>query len=162
MHNPLRPGISPFTVKDEALDLSGLEEHGRSQSVLGSLKVVEDPYNLGQKLYSYTIRGGDGERRCRKTAVSEEAAVSAVKAETAVSVETEAPEVPEAPGGYRWIRGIRWVRRNGGSGGNGGDGGAGETVDPADEGAMAGSIDNSGSDQAILGRQSMQLKQGDK
>ena len=54
-----KTGDITFTVKDEALDL-GLERTVDLGQVLGSLKVVEDPYNLGQKLYSYTIRGGDG------------------------------------------------------------------------------------------------------
>lgn len=77
-------------------------------------------------------------------------------------METEAPEVPEAPEvsvDPEVSVGPAETAVPGGNGGNGGDGGQEETVDPADRGGDGGSIDNSGSDQAILGRQSMQLKQ---
>lgn len=48
---------------------------------------------------------------------------------------------------------------NGGTGGDGGIGGAGGNGGSGGRGGDGGSIDNSKSDQAILGRQSMQLKQ---
>lgn len=52
-------GNMRFTIKDETLDL-GLNRTVNLAQVMGSLQVVEDPYNLGQKVYAYTIRGGDG------------------------------------------------------------------------------------------------------
>ena len=57
--NYFATGSLKFVIKEESLDM-GLNRVVDLANVMGSLQVVEDPFNLGKKYYAYTIRGGDG------------------------------------------------------------------------------------------------------
>ena len=154
-----KSGDITFTVKDEALDL-GLERTVDLGQVLGSLKVVEDPYNLGQKLYSYTVRGGDGGNG-GVGGSGGSGGTGGIGGKGGNG----------GLGGNGGTGGTGGIGGNGGSGGSGGDGGSGGTGGDGGiggaggnggsggRGGDGGNLDNTGSDQAILGRQSMQLKQ---
>ncbi len=154
-----KSGDITFTVKDEKLDL-GLERTVDLAQVLGSLKVVEDPYNLGQKFYSYTVRGGDGGNG-GVGGSGGSGGIGGIGGKGGNG----------GIGGNGGTGGTGGIGGNGGSGGSGGDGGnggtggdggiggAGGNGGSGGRGGDGGNLDNSGSDQAILGRQSMQLKQ---
>ncbi|MEI3181425.1 MAG: hypothetical protein V8S93_12945 [Lachnospiraceae bacterium] len=85
-------GPLKFTVKEESLDL-GLDRVVDLSMVMGSLQVVEDPYNLGQKYYS--IRSAEVTEVSEATAEMVEPEASVEPEEAAVSEVTEAQVVSE-------------------------------------------------------------------
>ncbi len=154
-----KSGDITFTVKDESLDL-GLERTVDLGQVLGSLKVVEDPYNLGQKFYSYTIRGGDGGNGGigGSGGSGGTGGIGGKGGDGGIGGNGGTG----GTGGIGGNGGSGGSGGTGGSGGNGGDGGIGGSGGNGGSGGRGGdggNLDNTGSDQAILGRQSMQLKQ---
>ena len=154
-----KSGDITFTVKDESLDL-GLERTVDLGQVLGSLKVVEDPYNLGQKLYSYTIRGGDGGNGgIGGSGGSGGTGGLGGKGGNGGIGGNGGTGGIGGIGGNGGSGGSGGTGGSGGNGGDGGTGGAGGNGGSGGRGGDGGSLDNTGSDQAILGRQSMQLKQ---
>lgn len=145
-------GKMKFTIKDETLDL-GLNRTVNLAQVMGSLQVVEDPYNLGQKVYAYTIRGGDG----GSGGIGGTGGTGGIGG-------------AGGRGGNGGIGGFGGNGGNGGSGGaggnggtggdggNGGSGGNGGNGGSGGNGGNGGDLDNSGQ-QAVQGRQSMGLRQ---
>ena len=146
-------GPLKFTVKEESLDL-GLDRVVDLSMVMGSLQVVEDPYNLGQKYYSYTIRGGNG-------GVGGDGGnggaggIGGAGGSGGIGGNGGTGGV----GGTGGIGGIGGAGGSGGDGGTGGRGGDGGNGGSGGAGGNGGNLDNSGYDQVIYGRQSMALKQ---
>ena len=140
-------GQLKFTLKDETLDL-GLDRVVDLAMVMGSLQVVEDPYNLGQKYYSYTIRGGNG-------------GIGGDGGNGGAGGVGGAGGIGGSggTGGTGGIGGAGGSGRNGGTGGSGCNGGDGGDGGSGGAGGNGGNLDNSGYDQVIYGRQSMALKQ---
>lgn len=153
--NYFENGTMRFTIKDETLDL-GLNRTVDLAQVMGSLQVVEDPYNLGQKVYAYTIRGGDGGA----------GGIGGIGGAGGAGGRGGAGGIGGAgglggyggAGGLGGAGGIGGSGGTGGAGGNGGAGGAGGNGGAGGHGGNGGDLDNSGL-QAVQGRQSMTLRQ---
>lgn len=141
-----------FTVKEETLDL-GLDRVVDLAMVMGSLQAVEDPFNLGQKFYAYTIKGGNGGNGGNGGTGGSGGAGGL--GGTGGQGGTGGIGGSGGTGGIGGIGGTGGRGGTGGIGGNGGNGGAGGA------GGVGGSLDNAGSNQAIVGRQSMTLKRVD-
>lgn len=145
-------GNMRFTIKDETLDL-GLNRTVNLAQVMGSLQVVEDPYNLGQKVYAYTIRGGDG----GSGGIGGTGGTGGIGG-------TGGRGGDGGIGGYGGNGGTGGAGGTGGNGGtggaggNGGSGGSGGNGGAGGNGGNGGDLDNSGQ-QAVQGRQSMGLRQ---
>ena len=136
-----------FTIKEETLDL-GLDRVVDLAMVMGSLQVVEDPFNLGQKFYAYTIHGGDGG--------------TGGDGGSGGDGGTGGRGGTGGTGGTGGIGGMGGYGGNGGDGGRGGRGGTGGQGGNGGQGGKGGdggSLTNSDSSQVITGRQSITLRQ---
>lgn len=145
-------GPLKFTVKEETLDL-GLEREVNLAMVMGALQVVEDPFNLGQKFYSYSIRGGNG-----GTGGLGGSGGTGGAGGTGGDGGLGGTGGTGGSGGSGGLGGSGGIGGDGGNGGTGGAGGAGGNGGAGGAGGAGGSLNNSDSNQAITGRQSMTLK----
>ncbi len=144
----LSEGDFQYNVAEETLALG--ENIVDLQSIMSALNVVEDPFNLGNKKYSYTIRGGNGGTGGNGGAGG-----------TGGKGGNGGTGGAGGMGGYGGYGGKGGTGGDGGNGGNGGDGGAGGNGGAGGaggNGGAGGSIDGSNDSQNITGRMGMYIK----